>query len=222
MAYELYWISGSPNAWRAMFAMELKGLDYISHRLDPSKGEHKSPEMMPLNPHGKVPVLKDGDVVIYESIAILAYLDQKHPAPALFGDNPVETGKIWQRIFEMMNYAREPIEDGITRPLFRGQAAVVGDAIKAAAIESHAALKWVEGILATTPYLAGDKLSAADITFMPIIQVLIRAGRRDDAIELELGFDTFAAHYPHITAWLAKIEALPEYDKAYPPHWRDA
>ena len=222
MAYEFYWISGSPNAWRVMLALEIKGLSYVSHRLDPGKREHKTPEFIALNPHGKVPVLKDGDFVIYESIAILAYLEQKHPQPALFGRTPEETGHIWQRVFEVMNHARDSINNGVVRPLIRGQAKQSGDAIKTAASNVQDALKWVEAILADTHYLAGNTISAADVTFVPIIQGLIRAGRRDDAVELKLGLDDIHNVYPHIAKWLGRIEALPAYEKAYPPHWRNA
>lgn len=222
MAYELYWISGSPNAWRAMLAMELKNLDYASHRLDPGKREHKAPEILALNPRGKVPILRDGDVVIHESIAIMAYLDCQHREPALFGTTPAQTGLIWQRIFEVVNYARDPIDDGVLRPLIRGEAADAGDAIKAGAAGAHAALQWVEDILTDTAYLAGDRLSAADVSFMPNVQGLRRVGARADAVKLDLGFDKFADRYPGITAWLTRIEALPAYDKAYPPHWRDS
>ncbi len=221
MAYELYWISGSPNAWRAMLAMEIKGLTYESHRLDPGKREHKSPEILALNPRGKVPILKDGEFVIYESLAIMAYLESKHPEPALFGANPRETGIVWQRIFEVMNYARDPINSGVVRPLIRGQAEHAASSIKAAAVEAHGALQWVEGVLSETAYLAGDKLSAADVTYMPIVQGLIRAGGREDAMHLELGFDDFGRRYPKIVGWLGKIEALAGYDAAYPPHWRE-
>jgi len=221
MAYELYWISGSPNSWRVMLAMEIKGLTYVSHRLDPSKQEHKAPEVVALNPRGKVPILTDGDFVIYESIAILAYLERKHPEPALLGATPKETGHIWQRTFEVMNYARESIEDGVVRPLIRGQAEEAGEAIKLASLDAHEALSWVEGILSDAPYLAGNSLSAADVSYMPVVQGLVRTGRRDDAIELALGFDDFSNTYPKITAWLGRIEALPGYEKAYPPHWRD-
>lgn len=220
MAYELYIISGSPNAWRAMFAMELKGLSYSIHRLDPGKGEHKAPEIMALNPWGKVPILKGGDVVIYESIAILAYLERKHPEPALFGSTPEETALIWQRIFEVMNYARDAINNGVVRPLIRGQAEQAGDQIKASAIKAQKALEWVEAILAATPYLAGDTLSAADVTYMPIVQGLKRAGSRADALALDLGFNDFGRTNPAITSWLGRIESLEEYDRAYPPHWR--
>ncbi len=58
MAYVLHWISGSPNSWRVMLAMELMGLSYASRRLDPGKREHKSTTHLALNPWGKVPVLQ--------------------------------------------------------------------------------------------------------------------------------------------------------------------
>ena len=212
MPYVLYWI---------MFAMELKGLTYTSHRLDPGKQEHKAPEILVLNPRGKVPILVDGDFVLYESLAILAYLELRHPQPALFGITATETGRIWQRTFEVMNYARDAINNGVVRPLIRGQAEPAGDEIKASAIQAHNALEWVESVLATSPYLAGAALSAADVSYMPIVQGVIRAGRRKDARALELGFDQFERDYPNITAWLGRIEALPAYDRAYPPHWRN-
>jgi len=205
-----------------MLAMEMKGLTYISHRLDPSKKEHKAPEFIALNPWGKAPVLKDGNLVIYESIAILAYLEHKHPNPALFGTTAKETGHIWQRVFEVMNYARDPINNGVVRPLIRGQAEHARASIQACAIEAHEALLWVENILANTSYLAGNKISAADVVYLPIIQGLMRAGRREDALQLKLSFEDFGSVYPHIWAWAQRIETVPGYDKAYPPHWKNS
>lgn len=102
-------------------------------------------------------MLKDGDFVIYESLAIMAYLESKHPEPALFGVNRKETGIVWQRIFEVMNYARDSINNGVVRPLIRGQAEQTAGAIKTAAVEVHEALRWVEGVLSETAFLAGDK-----------------------------------------------------------------
>jgi glutathione S-transferase len=43
-----------------------------------SKQENKSPEYLVLNPRGKVPTLKDGDFVLYESLAIMVYLDSEY------------------------------------------------------------------------------------------------------------------------------------------------
>lgn len=220
MSYELYWVSGSPHSWRVMLAMELKGIDYVSHRLDPAKGEHKSPEFMAMNPRGKVPVLKDGDTVIYESTAILVYLESRHPMPALFGSSAKETAHIWQRISELENYAREPLY-GVTRPIYRGQVNEQSDAIKQCATDSHGEFLQVENMLSGSDYLAGDALSAADIVYMPVVQGFLRAVKRDDAAPLDLGFQNFEALYPKVSAWLGQIESLPSYDKAYPPHWRE-
>lgn len=221
MTYELYWVSGSPNSWRAMLALELKGVPYESRRLDPSKGELKSPEYMKLNPRGKVPILKDGDFVVSESHAILAYLERKHPTPALFGTTHEETGRVWQRVFEAMNYATDDVLDGVVRPIIFGRAEEQGDEIKRSAEKAHDALQWVEGVLAQSPYLASDKISAADVAYLPIVQVLARVGKTDAAAQLGLGFDDLAQSYPNTLEWLRRIEALPEYDRAYPPHWRN-
>ena len=106
----------------------------------------------------------DGDFVLYESIAILAYLEQTHPVPALFGATEKETGHIWQRMFEMMNYARDAIKNGVVRPLARGQAEQVGGKIKASAIEAHGMLEWAESVLSGSLYLADENLSAADVS----------------------------------------------------------
>ncbi len=84
MAIELYWGSGSPYSWRVLLALEYKRLAYDSHLLQFSKQEHKSPQMLRMNPRGRVPVLKDGDYVVFESLACLLYLDRKYPElPAL-------------------------------------------------------------------------------------------------------------------------------------------
>ena len=88
MAIEVFWGSGSPFAWRVLLALEAKGLAYQSRLLEFSKGDSKTPEFLALNPRGQVPVLRDGGYVVYESIAILAYLERKYPEPPLFGATP--------------------------------------------------------------------------------------------------------------------------------------
>ena len=63
MAIEIYWGSGSPYSWRVLLALEYKRLAYDSHLLQFSKQEHQSPQMLALNPRGRLPVLKDGKLV---------------------------------------------------------------------------------------------------------------------------------------------------------------
>ncbi len=205
-----------------MFGMELKGLAYDSKRLDPGKREHKMPDYLALNPHGKVPTLKDNEsgAIVYETIAILAYLESKHPETPLFGTNPIETGHIWQQVSEITNYEYASIYGGVNGPLFQGRASDEAEAIQAAARQSHKKLEWIDNILSQTNYLAGKMLSAADVLYMPLIQSLVRAVTREDAQALNLGFLPLDKTYPHIAAWLKRMETLPAYDKAYPPHWR--
>jgi glutathione S-transferase len=221
MAYDFYWISGSPNAWRAMLALEYKGVEYVSHRLDPGKKEHKTPEFLALNPRGTVPLLNADGVIITESLAIMAFLESAHPTPALFGATSAETGLIWQRIFEVINYVRDPIETGVVRAISYGTAIKDPEAARAAAAVAKTGLSWLEDILRRQPYLAGLSVSAADIATMPILQMLGRFGKKPDAVELGLGFDDLDRTQPAITAWLERLETVPGYDAAYPPHWRE-
>ena len=120
MAIELYWGSGSPFAWRVMLTLEVKGLAYESKLLEFSKGENKSPEYLRLNPRGKVPTLKDGDFVVYESLAIMSYLDRKYPHPPLFGKTAEETGLVWRAISESESYLVSA-GDKVVRPVFFGK-----------------------------------------------------------------------------------------------------
>ena len=104
MAIDVYWGSGSPYSWRVLLALEYKGLQYNSHVLQFSKQEHKSPQMLALNWRGRVPVLKDGDYVCFESLAVLYYLDLKYPEPHIFGRTPEEAGVIMRVICEYQAY----------------------------------------------------------------------------------------------------------------------
>src|SRR5690349_18889389 len=104
MAIEIFWLSGSPFAWRVMLALEVKGLPYQSRLLQRSTGELRSPEFLALNPRGQVPVLRDGEVVVRESLAILAYLDRQYPEPPLFGRTAPEAAAIWQEVMEAAAY----------------------------------------------------------------------------------------------------------------------
>src|SRR4029079_5753622 len=79
-----------PNSFRVRIFMAEKGIDVPRVDVDLMKGEHKSLEFLKLNSLGQIPVLVLGDgTVITESIAICRYLEELHPAPALFGTGPV-------------------------------------------------------------------------------------------------------------------------------------
>ena len=219
MAIELYWGSGSPFAWRVMLTLEVKGLDYQSKLLEFSKGENKSPEYLKLNPRGKVPTLKDGDFVVYESLAIMTYLDRKYPAPPLFGKTAEEAGLIWRAISECESYLVSA-GDKVVRPIFFGKGLDKIDDIQQAAQTIRQELTTVDEQLADSNWLVGEQISAADISVFPLVQLLLRAASKEAAQPLHLGLLPLAQTFPNIARWVERIEALPNYQRTYPPHWR--
>jgi glutathione S-transferase len=219
MAIELYWGSGSPFAWRVMLTLEVKGLTYESKLLEFSKGENKTPTYLRLNPRGKVPTLKDGDFVLYESLAIMSYLDRKYPTPPLFGDTPEETGLIWRVLAECESYV-VTANNKIVRPIFFGQGLDKTEEIQQAAQTVRNEFKLMDEHLAGSQWLVGDKISAADIGVFPLVQLILRAASKEAAQPFNLGFLPLAHRFSHIARWVQRIEALPNYQRTYPPHWQ--
>lgn len=222
MTMRCYFISGSPLCWTVMLALGLKGLDYEAKRLDNSKREHKSPEFLTINPRGSVPVLTDGAVTVRETNAILAYLDAAYPAPPLFGENPAEAAAIWQIVEEVGPRLRDPIVYA-ARPVFRGRGVEALDEVAAESEKAHGELALYEAMLNGRLFLAGEAISAADLAVFPALAQFRRAAMRaegDAAVFTALGIEPLAERYPALAEWAARIEALPGYDAAYPPHWR--
>ena len=219
MAIELYWGSGSPFAWRVMLTLEVKGLAYQSKLLEFSKGEHKTAEYLRLNPRGKVPTLRDGDFVIHESLAIMAYLDGKYPKPPLFGKTPEETGSIWRILMECENTLVRATEK-VVRPIFFGQGLDKVDDIQQGAQTVQHEFNVLDERLANRAWLVGENLSAADIGVFPVVQLFLRAASKEAAQPFHLGLLPLAQTYPQLAQWARRIEALPNYQRTYPPHWR--
>ncbi len=221
MAIEVFWGSGSPFAWRVLLALERKGLPYTSHLLQFSKQEHKSPQMLALNPRGRVPVLKDGDYVCFESLAILYYLDLKYPDPPLFGHNPEEAGTIMRVICEYSAYI-EPNVTRIARAIFldKGKADLGSEEITTAMHDVGREARTIEGRLSKSDWIVGDAYSAVDMVIFPGIQLLKRALERPEAAALASRFMPVEVNYPALGRWLTRVAAQPGYERTYPPHWR--
>ena len=131
MTIELYWGSGSPYSWRVQLALEYKRLPYESHQLQFSKQEHKSPQMLRMNPRGRVPVLKDGGFIVFESLACLLYLDRRYPEPPLFGRTPEEAGTIMRVICEYQAYAESQLTQIVSAVFFENMDERVEEIIEA-------------------------------------------------------------------------------------------
>jgi len=219
MAIEVFWISGSPFSWRVLLALEVKGLPYTSRLLQRSQGEHKTPQFLAMNPRGQVPVLRDGDTIVYESMAILAYLDRKVPSPPLFGTSAAETGHIWQLVCEQVSYLDE-IADVFILPLYFGQSEERSPEVAAAIPVIHRELARAEAGLRGRSWRVGAAVSAADLALFPMVMSLLRAAGKPAAEAFDHRLTPFAERYPALAAWCARIEALPGYQRTVPPHWR--
>jgi glutathione S-transferase len=220
MALELWWGSGSPYSWRALLALEYKQLTYVSHVVQFAKQEHKSPQLLNMNPRGRVPVLKDGEYVCFESLAILHYLDRKYPERPLFGVTPEEAGTIARVICEYQWYAEDHIQKIIYAILFQGVEGRVEEVERALGCVIAEA-RTIETRLASSSWLVGESFSAADIVVFPGIQMLLRALERREAQDLRARLLPLETNHPAIAAWIRRIEALPGYERTYPPHWKE-
>jgi glutathione S-transferase len=220
MALEIYWGSGSPYSWRVLLALEYKRLAYDSHQLQFSKQEHKSPQMLRMNPRGRVPVLKDGDYIVFESLACLQYLDRKYPEYPLFGTSAEEAGTIMRVICEYQAYAEQYVTQ-IVSAVFLDQLDQMAEEVTKAMHIVAGEARTIEGRLSTSEWLVGEQPSAADLTVFPGIMLLRRAMEKREAGDLRSRFLPMETTYPAIARWIQRMEQLPGYERSYPPHWRD-
>lgn len=220
MSLEIWWGSGSPYSWRALLALEYKQLPYVSHLVQFAKQEHKAPQLVKMNPRGRVPVLKDGDYVCFESPAILHYLDRKYPEPPLFGRTAEEAGTIARVICEYQSYVEEHIMKIIQAILFQGVEGRMEEIQRVMSFVLNEA-RTIEQRLAGSAWLVGEAFSAADIVVFPGIQMLLRGLERREAQDLRARFLPLEGNFPAIAAWIGRIRALPGYERTYPPHWRE-
>ena len=214
MSLVLYYGSGSPFAWRAQLALEHKALPYELKVLSFSAGDHKKPEFVALNPRHRVPTLVDGDFVLWESNAIVEYLDDAYPgrgAP-LFPGDPRTRATVRRLISEVDDYFDKALDPLTTQAFSKKPEERDPQAIAAAR-------KGVMDEFAQfTRYMAGDflagPLSAADFAFYPLVAFVKRS-------ELKLpDLDADGMLTPQLRAWKARIEALPYFEKTIPPHWK--
>jgi len=216
MNLTLYYGSGSPYAWRAQLALEHKALPYELKLLSFAAGDTRKPEFLALNPRHRVPVLVDGDFVLYESNAIVEYVDEAYPgrgAPLFPGD--AKTRAVVRRlVFEVDNYLDKAADELLEQAFFKKpeerDSQKIADGRKAVVDELGMFTRAMRG-----EYLAGP-LSAADFAFYPFVAFMKRA-------ELRLpDLDADGMLTPEMRAWKGRIEALPFFDKTIPPHWKKA
>ena len=100
---KLYTYYRSQASFRVRIALNLKGLAHDDTFLHLEKGDQFKAEYQALNPQMVVPTLIDGDVKLFQSLAILEYLDEKYPEPPLLPKDAA--ARAWVRGFALINIA---------------------------------------------------------------------------------------------------------------------
>lgn len=214
---DFYGASGSPYMWRVWFALEHKQAPYRLKMLSFSAGDLKTPAFVALNPRRKVPVVVDDDVVVYESAAIVEYVEDRFPPPAplLF---PTTIGKraIARRLIrEIDEYLARALESLLEEVLFKPREqwneAAIGKVRDAFVSE----LVRFEDYAPREDFFVGP-VGAVDHALYPLIALALRLERRKPDIEIKPAVGRTLA------AWTRRVEALPYFAKTFPPHWKES
>jgi maleylpyruvate isomerase len=93
---KLYTFFRSSASYRVRIALNLKGIDYEQApiHLRRGGGEQLMPAYTAINPQALVPALEDGGKVLTQSLAIIEYLEEKHPKPALLPSDPADRARV--------------------------------------------------------------------------------------------------------------------------------
>src|ERR1700737_2031684 len=201
--FTVHSIPGSPFGRAVLATLEEKGASY---RLSPvAAGTFRSPEHLARHPFGRVPVLEHNGFIIYETQAILRYLDRVLPTPLLTPADPKRAA----RMDQVMN-----VNDWY---LFQGVSNVIGfhrvvaprvmglapdeAAIEAAMPKARAVFEELARLLGEQAFFTGDAISLADLLVAPAVGFF-----KDTPEWAELG-----APRQNLVAWLARMEARPSF-----------
>ena len=187
----LYTTRLSGHGHRVQLFLELLGLRYETTIVDMSSGENRLPEFLAKNPFGQVPVIEDGDLVLFDSNAILVYLAKRYGDESWLPGDPKGAAAV-QR---WLSLAAGQIAYG---PCAARLVTVFGakldwETAKAIAIKLFDV---IETEMASKPYAIGERRTIADIAAYSYI-----AHAPEGGVSLE--------PYPNLRAWLRRIEALP-------------
>ena len=169
---KLHYHPFSTYARRVTMAMIEKQIPYESVIVDMAAREHREPSYLALNPYGRVPTLVDGDFVLYESTAILNYLEATHPSPALLPADTRGRAQVDMAMklcdLQMSRQSGTIIFPKRFMPKERWDLAAIAQA--KTEIEKHLAI--VEAQLGAREFLVGDRYTLADLCYTPFLQFL--------------------------------------------------
>ncbi len=197
---KFYYSRLSINARRVWVNLLEKNIEYepIILKLD---GDQFQPDFLKLNPFHHIPVLVDGDFKIFESLAILDYLEAKYPHPSFMPNNAQDIAKV--RMIELVTVNELPPASIVLMKQML-DVAVEEQKIEQARQTMAIALQYFEANLEEDRlYFLGEQLSYADIVAGTAVAAIPNLG-----ISLE--------PYPKITKWVENLNQRPSWQKTRP------
>ena len=159
----LYGRKTSSNVQKVVWVLEELRVPYTQVELGLNFGGIDTPEYLAMNPNGLVPTLKDGELVLWESHAIVRYLAATYGAGNLWPESPkaraaADQWTDWTAMRFQPAWSAVFVAVARTKPEFRNKARIAA-ALKGA----EACFRILDAQLRKTPYLAGERLTYGDI-----------------------------------------------------------
>ncbi|KAM9385718.1 glutathione S-transferase A-like [Pholidichthys leucotaenia] len=206
----LQWAAGSAPCWRVMITLEEKKLQGYEHKLlSFEEGQHKSQEVLEINPRGQVPTFKHGDSIINESTGACLYLESvfKDQGSKLIPDTPAEQALMYQHMMEGLSLT-EKLNLVVYYEWFVPEAERHESAVKRNREALVSELQLWEGYLqnvAVGSYLAGA-FSLADVVVFPNVAYAFR-------------FGLSVVRFPKLAKYYSLLKERPSIKTSWPPHW---
>ncbi|MDB5411425.1 MAG: putative glutathione S-transferase [Rhodospirillales bacterium] len=204
----VYGIPGSPYLRSAMLALEEKSVAYELSAL--GFGQSKVEPYLSRQPFGRIPAFEHDGFALYETQAIIRYVDAVFPGDSLQPRDPRQAARMNQLIGIVDWYFFPRISatiafQRVVRPHLGG---TPDEAIIAAAVPpARHCISEIARLVGEAPYLAGDALSLADLMLAP---QLVMVGMTPEGRDL-------IGEQPRLAAWLGRMKARPSMIKTAPP-----
>lgn len=191
---------------RAAFAEVGTAYEYVPVDLD--RNENKTPAFLAVNPHGKVPVLVDGDFALPESNAILWYVAETHPDSGLVpsSDGTPPTRQARARIAQWIDFTQTTLYSAYAdwwNAALGPEEKRLPVVAEASLAKIHRGLGVMETVLGTRDYIATPAFSLADLSAASMVFALKRRLPADPL-----------AKYPNVRAWYERMVARPSFARA--------
>ncbi|EXB88221.1 Glutathione S-transferase F8 [Morus notabilis] len=168
---------------RVLACLHEKDVEFQLIPINMSKGDHKKPEFLKIQPFGQVPAFQDESITLFESRSICRYICEKHAEKGnkrLYGTNPLEKASIDQWIEAEGQSFNPPSSTLVFQLAFAPRMKLKQDpkAIKQNEDKLQKVLEVYEKRLGESRFLAGDEFSLADLSHLPNTQYLVTAANR--------------------------------------------